>query len=67
MARKKSSRPARARRGRPLLLPDRVGLTVQLDGEPYRAVAELAERRGESLGHLVREALAAFLARQGRR
>jgi predicted transcriptional regulator len=41
-----------------------VGLTVQFDGGVYERLAGLAEKREESIGSLVREAVAAYLARR---
>jgi predicted transcriptional regulator len=41
-----------------------VGLTVQFDGDVYDRLAELSEKREESIGSLVREAVAAYVKRQ---
>jgi len=65
--RRKGSRGgARPGAGRKPVLRDRVGLTVQFDGSVYERLADLAEEREESIGSLVREAVAAYLTRRRR-
>ena len=63
-ARKTSRRGgARPGSGRKPILRDRVGLTVQFDGEVYYELREVADRRGVSLGSLIRRAVATYLRR----
>ena len=66
MARRKKSTHGGARpgAGRTALLRDRVGLTVQFDGEVYKRLAKLAEKREKSIGSLVREAVRIYLKRR---
>jgi hypothetical protein len=66
--RKKATRGgARPGAGRKPILQNRVGLTVQFDGDVYERLAELSEKREKSIGSLVREAVAAYLTRRGKR
>ncbi len=66
MARRKKSTHGGARpgAGRNTLLRNRVGLTVQFDGDTYERLTELAEKRGKSIGAVVREAVARHLSRR---
>ena len=66
MARRKKSSHGGARpgAGRKPTLRDRVGLTVQFDGDIYERLAALAKNREESIGSLVRDAVASYLARR---
>ena len=61
--RKTSRGGARPGSGRKKILRDRVGLTVQFDGEVYNELTDVADRRGVSIGSLVRRAVAAYLRR----
>ena len=58
---------ARSGAGRKPILHGREGLTVQFDGDVYDRLADLAEEREVSIGSLVREAVAAYLARRRKR
>ena len=62
--RKGSHGGARSGSGRPALFEERVGLTVQLERAEYDALGDLAQRRGVSVGTIVREAIRAYLARR---
>ena len=58
---------ARPGAGRKAFLKDTKALTVTLEGADYQAVDELAEKRGVSLGTIVREAVQAYVARRRKR
>ena len=58
---------ARPGAGRKPFLKDAKALTVTLEGTDYEAVDELAEKRGVSLGTIVREAVQAYVARRRKR
>ena len=58
---------ARPGAGRKPILQNRVGLTVQFDGDVYERLAELADEHEQSIGALVREAVAAYLVRRRKR
>ncbi len=65
MAARKKGPHGGARRGagRHQILEDRRGLTVQLEGTDYDALAGLAHERRVSIGTVVREAIRTYLAR----
>ncbi len=65
--RKGSVGGARPGSGRPALFEERQGLTVQLERTDYDALGALADARGVSIGTVVREAVAAYLARRRKR
>ncbi len=52
--------------GRKPILKDAKTLTVTLEGKDYQGVAREADRRGVSLGTIVRDAVKAHLARRRR-
>ena len=52
--------------GRKPVLKNGKTLTVTLEGKDYRGVAREADRRGVSLGTIVRDAVKAHLARRRR-
>ncbi len=58
---------ARPGAGRNTFLKDTKALTVNQEGADYEAVDRLAEKRGVSLGTIVREAVQAFVARRRKR
>ncbi len=58
---------ARPGAGRKPFLKDTKALTVTLEGADYDAVDELAEKRGVSLGTIVREAVQAYVTRRRKR
>ena len=66
MPAKRKSRVGGAREGagRKPILRDARPLTITLDGPDYEAVARLAEKRGASLGAVVREAVKTYVARR---
>ncbi len=68
VAKKKSTRGGkRPGAGRKPILRDRVGLTVQFDGDQYDQLVELAEENEQSLGSIVREAITTYLKRKKKR
>jgi len=58
---------ARAGAGRKPTLKDRAGLSVQLDGDAFERLAEIAQERDVSMGCVVREAVAEYLIRKRKR
>ena len=58
---------ARPGAGRKPFLKDTKALTVTLEGADYEAIDKLAEKRGVSLGTIVREAVQAYMARRRKR
>ena len=62
--RKQGRGGARPGAGRKPTLTDRVGLSVQFDGDIYDRLAEAADESAVSMGSVVREAVAQYLARK---
>ena len=69
MAAKKRSGHGGARKGagRHPLFKDRQGITVQFERSDYEKLTEAAESRSISIGALIREAVARYLARPRRK
>lgn len=58
---------ARPGAGRPALVEEAADRTVRFERRYLEVLGELAEERGVTVGELVREAVAQYVARRGKR